>query len=215
MQKVAPHPCFGCGKIGTTLCNNCKYNIISEPFSGCILCGKVGSEAICAHHYVPICKAWVVSDRTTVLRRVIDAYKFEYVKATVHSLVDLLDASLPMLPANTRVLAIPTAKAHVRQRGFDHMDILAKLFAKRRNIELTYPLERLSSKTQHQLNKTQRQAEAKMAFRVKHDLETDIPLLILDDIVTTGSTITSAAQVLADAGVKTIFVVALAYQPLD
>src|ERR1700712_2003751 len=89
LQKVAPHPCFGCGKIGTPLCDNCKNNITSESFSGCILCGNIASEGICAQHDVTICKAWVVSERVTVLRRVIDAYKFEYVKAAGRPLIDL------------------------------------------------------------------------------------------------------------------------------
>lgn len=217
MQKVAPHPCSGCGKIGTTLCDNCKYNIISEPYSGCILCGKVAFEAVCAQHYVAFCKAWVVGQRVTVLKRVINAYKFENIKASAHSLVDLLDEVIPILPPTTQVLAIPTVRSHIRQRGYDHMEVIARLFAQKRNLQLIYPLKRVSSKTQHTLNRIDRQAESQLAFQVKQGLflNAHAPILILDDVITTGSTVTSAANVLASAGVKNIFVAALAYQPLD
>jgi len=217
MQKVAPHPCFGCGKIGTTLCANCKYNIISEPFSACVLCGNASREGLCAHHDPPICKAWVVSERVTVLKRVVDAYKFEYVKAAAHTLVDLLDEALPLLPANTVIVPVPTVSSHVRQRGYDHIDILARLLSVRRGLTVTRQLERSSAKTQHTLNKAERQVEANNAFRISNGVTViaDTPLLILDDIITTGSTISSAAQVLYDAGGRKIFIAALAYQPLD
>ncbi len=217
MGKIAPHPCFGCGKTGIVLCDNCKYNIITEPFSACFLCGNATTLDVCAHHYVPICKAWVVSERVTVLKRVIDAYKFEYVKAAAHALVDLLDDALPLLPANTIIVPIPTASSHIRQRGYDHIDILARLFAQRRGLSISRLLERSSSKVQHTLNRSERQQEAGLAFRITNGAEVNstTPLLILDDIITTGSTITSAARVLTSAGSQTIFVAAIAYQPLD
>jgi len=217
MQKVAPHLCFGCGKMGTPLCDNCKNNITTEPFYGCILCGNVSPEGICAQHDVPICKAWVVSQRLTVLKRVIDAYKFENVKAAASVLTELMDASLPLLPANTVLVPIPTAASHIRQRGYDHLDVLARLLSQTRDIPNTHLLIRSSSKTQHRLNKAERQKEAGEAFHINKALSVDenTPYLLLDDIVTTGSTITSAATVLANAGAKTIFVAALAYQPLD
>lgn len=217
LQRVAPHPCLGCGKIGAPLCDNCKNNITSEPFLGCILCGNRAPEGICAQHDVTICKAWVVGERVTVLKRVIDAYKFEYVKAAAGSLVDLLDEVLPLLPTNTVIVPIPTATSHVRQRGYDHLEVLARLLGQRREWPVVHLLERSSTKTQHKLNKTERKREAELAFHINKSLtvNADTPLLILDDIITTGSTISSAGQVLANAGAKTIFVAALAYQPLD
>jgi ComF family protein len=217
LQKVAPHPCFGCGKIGTPLCDNCKNDIIEEPFSGCILCSKQAPEGICAEHDVAICKVWVVSERVTVLKRVINAYKFENVKAAARDLVGLLDTLLPLLPSNTIIVPIPTAPSHIRQRGYDHIEILAKLLSQRREWPVVYLLERTSNLTQHRLNKTERQHEADNAFSFNTSVEVNdtTPILILDDIITTGSTISSAAQVIAANGKKTIFVAALAYQPLD
>jgi len=217
LQQVAPHLCFGCGKTGTPLCNNCKYYITSEPFSGCVLCGNVTTEDVCAQHDAPICKAWVVAERRTVLKRIIDAYKFENVKAAATTLVDLIDSRLPLLPAGTVIVPIPTAPSHIRQRGYDHIDILARLLAKRRAMPIARLLQRTSNATQHRLNKAERQHEAGGAFHISEvaTINPDTPLLLLDDIITTGSTISSAARVLADAGAKTIFVATLAYQPLD
>jgi predicted amidophosphoribosyltransferase len=44
--------------------------------------------------------------------------------------------------------------------------------------------------------------------------EDSYPVLLLDDVITTGATITEAAKVLSTK-YKTIVVIALAYQPLD
>jgi ComF family protein len=217
LKTVAPHPCFGCSKIGTALCPDCKYNIISEPFYGCILCGNVSPEGVCAQHDTTICKAWVVGIRHTILKQLIDAYKFQYTKQAAHAMADLLDERLPLLPLNTIIVPVPTASSHIRQRGYDHIDILARLLAQRRNLRIQRYIERSSSATQHYLTKEQRQKEAMNAFHVSTQKAIDpaTPLLLLDDIITTGATISSAASVLAEAGVKTIFVGALAYQPLD
>ena len=217
LQNIAPHPCFGCGKIGTPLCHNCKNNITTEPFVGCVLCGAISPEGLCAEHDVPICKAWVVSERRTVLKRVIDAYKFENVKVASSTLVKLLNDTLPLLPVDTVIVPIPTASSHVRQRGYDHLGVLARQLSGVREMPVVHLLQRSSAKTQHELNKLERQQEAEGAFHINKlpMIGISTPLLILDDIITTGSTVTSAAQVLANAGYKTIFVAALAYQPLD
>ncbi|MFZ1301909.1 MAG: hypothetical protein WAQ27_05045 [Candidatus Microsaccharimonas sp.] len=177
----------------------------------------VTREAVCAHHDVPICKAWVVAERRSELKQLIDAYKFEFMRLAAHTLVDLLDESLPLLPLNTVIVPIPTAPSHVRQRGYDHLQLLASLLSQRRELPVVRLLERSSTKTQHELNRVERQNEAAKAFFVADgvSIEPTTPLLILDDIITTGSTIRSAAQVLTDAGAKTVFVAALAYQPLD
>ena len=217
MQIVAPHLCLGCVKIGAPVCTNCKYNITSEPFSGCILCGKHSSEGICVEHDSGVCKAWVVGKRYGMLKDTLNAYKFQYVKAAAHSLSDMLNTVLPLLPSDTIIVPVPTAAGHIRERGYDHINILARLLAKSRNIQVVQILSRSSSTTQHRLNRVNRQQEASKTFFINPAISISLstPVLLLDDIITTGSTITAAAHVLAEAGVETIMVAALAYQTLD
>jgi ComF family protein len=217
MQIVAPHLCLGCAKIGTPLCTNCKYNITSEPFSGCILCGKHSPEGVCAQHDSSVCKAWVVGERHTILKSVLDAYKFQYVKSAARPLSDMLDTVLPLLPRNTVIAPVPTAASHVRERGYDHIGVLARLLAQQRGMSVVPLLKRSTSTTQHRLNRVNRQHEASKTFFINSAISIDptTPVLLLDDIITTGSTITAAANVLAESGVETIMVAALAYQPLD
>ena len=217
LQNVAPHLCFGCGKTGSVLCDYCKYDISNESFVGCILCGKPYLDGICKNHDSLIQKAYVITTRTGVTKALIDGLKFDYMKAAAQSAAELLNECLPLLPENTIIVPIPTVRSHVRQRGYDQVDLIAKHFAHLRGLSVFNLLERTGTATQHTLNRSDRLKEAKHAFSVKAKIplvKPDTPLLIIDDIITTGSTVTEAAQALKHLS-NTIWVTAIAYQPLD
>ncbi len=216
MDIIAPHPCLGCGKVGSVLCAHCKYNIISEPFVGCIVCGIACKSGICTSHHSPIEKAFVVSERSGVLEKAINSLKFHNLKAAAKDLAVLLDESLPLLPANTIIVPIPTVSSHIRQRGYDQVELIARYFAELRELEIKNVLRRVGTDTQHKLGRPERELAAKRAFRLENGYEvpSNSPVLILDDIITTGSTVQQAALLLKPLS-QHVWVGALAYQPLD
>jgi ComF family protein len=215
LQLVAPHPCSGCAKVGTLLCHNCKNNIIEEPFFGCILCGKPKLSGICDFHQTPLARAFTVGSRTGTLEILINKYKFEHAKAAVFPLAELLHEALPQLPSDIQIIPVPTVTSHIRQRGYDHIDLIARYLASMRQLPISRVLLRKTKDTQHTVNKYNRIKQARNAFRLRPNtlLEGQI-VLLLDDVVTTGSTLSAAAKLLHDAG-ATVWVATLAYQPLD
>lgn len=217
LQNIAPHPCSGCGKIGSLLCDYCKYDIVSEPFLGCVLCGTANLNGICENHNENIRNAFVVHTRKGVVKRLIDELKFQRVKSAAKSLALLLHESLPELPSDTIIVPIPTVKSHVRQRGYDQVKLIAKHLAQLRSLPFSPLLVRANSATQHELNKRERAKESRQAFKLSSSFthnDKNHHCLLLDDIITTGSTISSAAKLLSRQGF-TVIVGALAYQPLD
>jgi ComF family protein len=211
---IAPHLCCSCGRIGTLLCENCKYDISLEYFSGCLVCGQsiVGSCAPCAQAYS---RSWCVGERSGALRSIVDNYKFYNHYAAYRDLASLLSDCIGQLPPNCTIVPIPTVTSHIRQRGYDHTLLIAKDLAKRQGIPFATPLARHTSTKQRGQNRIQRQTQASQAFSVKGTLSKDTIYLIVDDVVTTGATLHYAAKALREAGAVTIWVAAIARQPLD
>jgi ComF family protein len=217
LALIAPHHCSGCTKIGTLLCDNCKYDITSEPFGACVACGKnlAGPSGICTACKVPYERAWCVGERQEALRRLIDAYKFYNAKAASRTLADLLDATLPELPASTVIVPVPTVSSHIRERGYDHMALIAKALARRRGLAVDFSLTRKTRTKQRDAGRRQRIKQAKEAFECRQSLAGHKTYLLIDDVVTTGSTVKYAAKTLRDAGAEHIWVVAISRQTLD
>jgi competence protein ComFC len=215
---IAPHYCYGCNNPGRLLCDNCKYNISSEPFSGCIVCQKPsGEQGVCSSCETSFSRAWCVSERADILERVLNGYKFDRQKTSAAVLAELLDERLPDFSHNDIVIVpIPTVASHIRQRGYDHTKVIAKQFAKIRKLTIDTSLLRRKTKTkQFGASKKQRITQAKVAYRVTKPIDKTKVYLIIDDIATTGSTLEYASKALKDKGAEHIWVAVIARQPLD
>jgi ComF family protein len=190
-------------------------NIIEEPFGRCIFCLRLtGSGALClpCGDKLDISAAWCVGERRDVLMRALDAYKFEHAKAAATVLARLLDQTLPILDDTVVVTAVPTVSSHIRERGYDHTELIARQFAKLRSLPYSSLIERHDSYTQHFASRRERLAHARKAFKASGSPE---QVLLIDDIVTTGATAQAAAKALRDAGGKHIHIAIIARQPLD
>jgi ComF family protein len=153
--------------------------------------------------------------RTDELRRLIDDYKFENVRSAHHILAELLDQRISQLPGTTVVVPVPTISSHIRMRGYDHAALLARSFARRRRLEVQPIVKRVTTTVQRDAPRLQRIAQAKVAFKVRKKLDPSVPYLVIDDIITTGASVTYVAKALREAGAKEVWLAAIARQPLD
>lgn len=217
LSYVAPHHCSGCDISGTLLCNNCKYDIISEPFLQCAACGKniAGRNGLCEHCRVPYVRAWCVSARQDHLQRLIGNFKFTNAKSAYIPLAKLLDNYLPNLPSDTVIVPVPTANSHIRQRGYDHMRLVAKQLRKLRGLPISTSLQRATDTQQRSASARQRIENVKSAFYCNDMLNPKKNYLLIDDVITTGATVKYAAIALRNAGAETVWVASISRQPLD
>ena len=213
LEIVAPHPCFGCGKIGTPLCIDCKYDIIHDPFWGCIACGTPTAQGVCENHSHAIERAFVPGVRSAALEDTINGLKFQNVKAAAKEMALLLHYYLPLLPSSVRLVPVPTVRAHIRQRGYDQVELIVRHFATLRDLPIDKVLQRQTTATQHITGRSERFSQAEGAY-VAHGVEPGALYLVVDDVITTGATVQAAAKAILDAGGR-VWVAALAYQPLD
>src|SRR5690606_9287540 len=106
---------------------------------------------------------------------------------------------------------LPLHQKKIRQRGFDQTQILAKELAKKLNKKYLPILQRIRyTKAQAQLDKNARAKNIANAFRVTIPASDQKSILLIDDVVTTGSTLNEAAKVLAKAGYNKIICLVIA-----
>jgi predicted amidophosphoribosyltransferase len=216
LSFIAPHYCCGCDKVGSLLCANCKNNINDELKMVCIACHRPTADMwLCKSCHMPYERAWVVGERDGVLQRLVGLYKFQRAKEGYKVLGDLLLGVLPELPEGTIVVPVPTVSGHVRERGYDHMLLIAKYIARKRRLKLERLLYRRTTTKQRQATARQRTVQARQAFMVNGSVNSDVPYLIVDDVITTGATIKYASQALCDAGAEHVWIAAIARQTLD
>lgn len=214
---VAPHPCSSCGATGAILCESCKYNIMCEGWSACALCEKpCGKRGLCAQCYKksPFEQFWVVGRRHDDLGKLIDEYKFGSKREAVKPLVCLLDEVLPVLDNDVFVVGVPTHSHGVRVRGFDHIGLIVRNLADSRGLDLSAPLERSLRAELHLLGLEDR-LRLKDSLFVLSGAKVPKRVLLVDDVVTTGTTMLAAAGLLKAAGAEQIYGAAIARQTLS
>jgi len=215
LSTIAPHLCFSCGKTGSVLCDNCKYNIVSESYSGCLACGRIaGSTGVCSNCQLPYIRAWCAGEREGVLQRIIGAYKFQNNYAAHQLLADILVERIGRLPTDTIIVPVPTVVSHIRERGYDHTLLLAKRMAHQLGVTYRTSLQRNGNAKQREASRAVRKQQAKQAFYVDGSVP-PVPHLLIDDIVTTGATVHYGALALKNAGASEVWVATIARQPLD
>jgi ComF family protein len=113
------------------------------------------------------------------------------------------------------VVPIPIHQVKLKERGFNQAELIARRFCQVTGYTLKANLlQRIrNTEVMFGLNPTQRQKNIAQAFALGtdyHRFNSMVPVLILDDIYTTGTTVREASQVLRTHGVKVIGVVAVA-----
>lgn len=110
------------------------------------------------------------------------------------------------------VCPVPTDPRHVRKRGYDHCDEIAKQVALKLDSPFERPLARAKFTQQRGATRFQRRIQSKELFGVRDKAKVLAKkVLLVDDVLSTGATLEAAAEVLKKAGAKRVYVAVIAH----
>jgi len=217
MQKVInlildllfPQTCMGCNKKGSILCDSCVYSIRRAE-------RETNKDIVAIYDY-----------RDPIIKRAIwnlKYYKQKYIgkilgqilyEAFIEDIADIkvLSGGLPII-----VIPVPLSKTKKKTRGYNQAEIIANSFvncAKNTDLELNTDTINKNIDTTPQAritNRNKRLRNVHGAFKIlRPDLVIGRTFIIIDDVTTTGGTITEIIKILKLSKAKKVIGLAIAH----
>ncbi len=110
------------------------------------------------------------------------------------------------------LVPVPLHATRLRERRFNQSEALAEWVARRRGLRIERPLRRVRhTTTQTHFDRKQRMRNLRAAFALRHNARvTDKSFLLVDDVLTTGSTLDECARVLLEGGASCVRAITIA-----
>jgi competence protein ComFC len=190
-------------RIAAPFCAKC-----SEPFPGAIT--QTFSCANCEHRVLHFDCAVAAYRSRGVVRRLVHQFKYAKQRHLRHPVADWLRETLhdPRLRGRhfDLIIPVPLHPARQRERGFNQAELLADLLAASTNLPMRNALERIRyTTTQTAYDRAERMENLHGAFRLRKNRDVrGLHVLLIDDVLTTGSTLSECARVLRKAGAVSV-----------
>lgn len=213
LDLIFPNRCPLCGKVINWKDEYCQGCFDELPYTGeefCHGCGNISSRCNChknenlfsrcysAFYYLDSAKGGVV-----------------YLKNTKNDVFPRLFAEKIASDINSDnfkfkadcIVPVPMSKTKLRKRGFNQAEVLAKALGQ----ELGVPIysnalsKSASLVAQHKLSATQRKSNAAHLYSAGEHFDIKgKTVIIVDDVMTTGSTINSCTEILLEMGAENV-----------
>lgn len=209
-----PLTCYGCGEVGSYLCDLCiKSKILVDSRDVCHVCKENTPESVLIHRKCYDCTfldgVVVAAKYNKFLELLLVQFKYEFVTDLKNILVKLLIKKLVNFPfkLDDFVLTfVPLHKKRLLWRGYNQSEILAVEVGNGLGLNVENLLVRkVNSKTQVGLSREERVINLKEVFELKVLGKVQEKVIIIDDVMTTGTTLEECAKVLKENGVKKVF----------
>ena len=168
------------------------------------------------HHYkddLPnlfLDEVWVATEYK-ISKFSIEKYKYqsdrEYLENLVALYLELYKENRDILSKKESwsIVPVPMHWSRYMIRGFDHMRLIALELSEKLDIQTISPLRTNYRPRQSMMKRSSRLANKKNAFTIQRGFST-LPdnIILIDDVISSGSTANACAEVLKKAGVKRV-----------
>ena len=202
LDNLFPERCLYCGKYGKYICEYC-YNKLNNEY----IFRKVYNDYF---DYI-ICSSYYVGD----IKKKIHNFKFHEQSYLYKYLIEICllnNRIYNFLKYFDLITYVPMNYNKQLKRGYNQSELLAKELGKRLNIEVVKTLNKpLQFKVQSTLSEKERMDNVKNAFEfIGGDNIKNKNIILVDDIITTGSTIRIFSKLLKNFQAKKICILAIA-----
>ena len=219
LDILFPPPCIACGAVldEGPLCRECELGLEPLPAPRCARCAEPGDFGAadcprCQERPPPFTRAFAPFAHEGPIARAIHLFKYEDRPELAAPLAALaIRHSGAFLERAPRlVCALPLHARRFRERRYDQAELLVAELCKLTGRARLAGLERWrQTRRQVGLHESEREENVRGAFRARRPLGPE-PVLLVDDVLTTGATARAAAAALRDAGATEVQVLALA-----
>jgi ComF family protein len=217
LDWVFPPTCGGCGKPGTRWCPDCRKGVqaIEDPI--CDVCGlpQAGSGLCERCQQKPpaykLLRSWVVFENP--VQGALHRLKYRRDIGMGEAISNQMSVFIRQLnwPVDT-VIPIPLGKNRLRERGYNQVAMVAMPLSIQLGLKY-YPsglIRARETRSQVGLSAEERQENVNKAFLADKKKVSGRNILLIDDVSTTGATLSSAAEALYASGAEDVFAATIA-----
>lgn len=204
LDFIFPPTCGFCNKIGEGyLCKNCKRNIIHSDI-------YLNQLDLYQDNHAFIDELFYLFSYTGIIREKILQYKFEdkaYLANSIYEFFMNNEKLYGFLKKYDIIIPIPISSLRKRERGYNQSELLSRKISAMVDIPMETQVLKKEKHNQPQssLTKQQRKENVKNVYKVQNELKiSNKNVLLLDDVYTTGATMSECAKILKGAGCQSV-----------
>jgi len=220
-----PKHCLGCSILGAYICPKCQRQLHYLDRNTCFYCKKASlyslTHPICLKNF-NITGLTAIFSYNNLLKKIIKNIKYRLVTEAWKDLTRIIEPEAvrqigfyKRISKDFFLQPIPLSKRKIRERGFNQAFLITRFF----QAFLDFPISDFLIRVKETLpqaelkTKKDRYNNLRGAFKINPVNKSKVigsKIILVDDVVTTGSTVREAAKVLKKAGAAKVYVLALA-----
>lgn len=208
----APDECLSCRREGSLLCDACSLHLRRPP-GLCFGCYEVVEGVVCDDclHQSKCASMYAAAAYEGPAKQLVASLKFLGSQAAAKIMAGhMLAVNCPVVSASL-ITHVPATSQHIRRRGYDQAALLAHHIAKATHCPRATLLARTGKQHQLGADRRVRLGQLTSSMRVRQaDLVRGRTILLVDDVLTTGSSVRAATAALMGAGAARVDVLVFA-----